>query len=113
MNSLYIYKFTPNRVVDGDTLVGSLDMGMRIYMNTHIRLWGINTAELHSKDEDQRAKAKDAKKFVEDNVTLGQQYVFESKEMDAFGRALGILYISNEITLNQLLLDKKLAVIYK
>lgn len=111
-----MFLFTPLRVIDGDTIVGNLDRGHNIFSHDHkIRLLGVNTPELHAKDPIEKAAAEKAKQFMIDNLKMGEPYIFESKEVDAFGRSLGMLYTDATCTasFNQKLLDNNLAKPFK
>ena len=64
---MYTYNALVTRVVDGDTLHLSVDLGFRI--TTHIigRVYGIDTPETYGvkKDSEEYAKGKAATEFVE------------------------------------------------
>lgn len=59
--ALYHYRGVVVRVVDGDGLEVSIDLGMRIVHTVRIRLAGINAPELHGPD---RPAALDATSFL-------------------------------------------------
>ena len=42
----YVRRFRVERVIDGDTVAGSVDLGFNIYTRTSVRLAGINAREL-------------------------------------------------------------------
>jgi micrococcal nuclease len=64
--SLYLYQAEVVRVIDGDTLDLSIDLGFEISNRQRVRLFGINTPEIsgvkHSSDEYRRGIA--ARDFV-------------------------------------------------
>jgi len=43
---LYTYKFTLNRVVDGDTVMGRVDLGFNLGADVRVRLEGYDSAPL-------------------------------------------------------------------
>lgn len=62
---MYEYKASVVEVTDGDTVVLDIDLGMRVVVRHRCRVLGVNTPELHSKDADERRRAKAAKEFLE------------------------------------------------
>lgn len=109
---LYTYKFNLTRVIDGDTLVGNIDLGFKMMMfDQHLRLWGIDTPEIRGI---QKVQGKLVKLFVQQSL-LDQDIIISSKGKDNFGRILSIVYYGNtniKINLNNLLLDLGLASVY-
>jgi micrococcal nuclease len=111
-NSLthYIYKFNITKVIDGDTIKGDIDLGFNMKMfNQSIRLMGIDTPELKSKDPIIKQQALECKYFLE-SVLIKKDCVLPisilSKGKDPFGRILAIVYYGDDcINLNNLLLD--------
>ncbi len=106
----YIYKFNIIRVIDGDTIVGNINLGFDIqFFNQHIRLYGINTPELKSKDPIIKQRALECKYFLQ-SILIKEDCVLPisilSKGKDPFGRILGIVYYGYDcINLNNLLVD--------
>ena len=63
----YEYKFTHTKVIDGDTILGNIDLGFNIVLaNQYIRLVGIDTPESKSKDKIEKAFGILSKKAVEE-----------------------------------------------
>jgi micrococcal nuclease len=89
---IYEYNATVLKVTDGDTLHLSIDLGLDIYHNIVIRLYGCNAYELHGKDKD---KGLAAKRFVSSvcpvGLTLTLQTVKDHKEK--YGRYLAIIQL--------------------
>lgn len=107
----YNYKATVVRIVDGDTVELMIHLGFTIVWKSTCRLYGVNTAELNSKDPLERAKALEAKQFLIDKLPVGSVVIIKSKELDKYGRPLAELYYGAEnLHLNQELLDAGLAV---
>ena len=44
---LYCYRATCHRVIDGDTLELDIDLGLRVSSRQRVRLFGIDTPEIH------------------------------------------------------------------
>lgn len=53
---LYWYRAAPVRVVDGDTVVVEVDLGMRTRTEISCRVAGINTPEINSGTDRERGK---------------------------------------------------------
>jgi endonuclease YncB( thermonuclease family) len=94
------------RVIDGDTLVVDIDLGMDIWkLDQKVRVYGINCPELNTKI------GKKVKAFVE-QALADHRIVLLSKEWDKYGRLLGeITAMKNDTSfdLAKILLDKKYA----
>lgn len=108
---MYEYKATITNVVDGDTIDAVIDVGFKVTTTQRLRLLGVDTSELTSKDSVERAKAQEAKLFVIEQL-LNKSVTMKTAKADSFGRYLAIIYLG-EIDFNQLLLDKGLATVFK
>ena len=114
MNDLYTYKAVVNRVVDGDTCELSIVLGFTVSWKSTCRFYGINTAELRSKDSAEKAKAYAARDRVLTLVPPGSTILIKSRDLDKYGRPLVDIYTGENfsIHLNQLLVDEGLAKTY-
>ena len=77
MQLMYEYKCKVKRVVDGDTMDVILDLGFDVHHAVRVRLAGIDTPESRTRDLDEKARGKLAKKFLEN--WLSQEQVKEKK----------------------------------
>lgn len=113
-NNLYHYKATVVRVVDGDTVELMIHLGFTIVWKSTCRFYGVNTPELKSKDPEERAKAKEARAWVEQHLTAGAVVYIKSHELDKYGRPLVTIYCGQEqeLILNQKLVELGLAKSY-
>ena len=107
----FIYNAVITRVIDGDTVDATVDLGFRIFTILRLRLHGIDTAELNDRDPALREHARQGKQFVE-NLTLNKQVTLETFRTDKFGRWLAVIYIDGQ-NVNQLLLEHGLAKPYE
>lgn len=115
---MYDYNFKLSRVIDGDTIVGHIDLGFGVVLKDRvIRLHGINTPELRSKNLSEKILAQKAKQFVIDTLK-GKDICLMSirDKKGSFGRILGNIYFKDaagyEEELAMLLIAEKLAVPY-
>lgn len=77
------YQGIIDRIIDGDTCVVDLDMGMRVWQKqVHIRIAGINAPELTTD------AGKIAKAFIEALLPIGTIVTIVSHQFDKYGRLL-------------------------
>ena len=111
----YTYKAHIDSIVDGDTVDATVDVGFKMTAKLRLRLLGVNTAELHSPDPNERKKAADAKLYAAITL-LDQDVIIKTQKTDVFGRYLATVYFQvgeNWISFNDDLLVKGLAVPFK
>ena len=123
MKDAYWRRFRLLRIVDGDTIHATVDLGFRCTTEQAIRLLGIDTPELHGHGAEEAAKAQAAKEFVEDwarehrHVSPGWMvpwpYLLRSEKGDSFGRWLGVVECAEGHVLNDDLLAAGHAVPYR
>lgn len=103
---MYQYKAIIDRVIDGDTVVMTVDLGFYTYMKLHLRLYGIDTPE--------RGEAgwSEATQFVKDFFTHNPIVVVNIYGQDKYGRWLAEIVDSLGGTLNKSLVENNLAKIY-
>ena len=95
----YVYKIMAFRVVDGDTVECSIDLGFWIRYRLHVRLKGIDTPELQ--DRRQRAAGRVASRKLTEWLREGfwtggnqmSRLLLHSHELDKYGRALGSIFV--------------------
>lgn len=122
---VYYYKAKVNRVVDGDTLDLSIDLGFALALNVKARLQGVNAPEIsRPKDEDelQRGLATKARveKWIAENSKDGYIVVksHDGKQLrqEKYGRwlieAYSFDFHEGEKPLNDILLEENLAVAF-
>ena len=108
------YRAIVEKIVDGDTIKMNIDLGFRTWIKANCRLYGINTPELNSKDEEERNRAKKALEYLSEILIVGKTYNIVSYELDKYGRPLVMILIHGlEDSVNNLMLDNNHAVRYK
>jgi micrococcal nuclease len=108
MPDLYNYKAVINKVIDGDTVNLTIDLGFHVYHTSNCRLYGINTPELNAADPSVKTKALLAKNALMDLLPTGETVTITSKVLDKYGRPLVIIYSGLNIV-NALMIEKGLA----
>lgn len=109
---MYEYNATVERVVDGDTVDVDVDLGFSVHHKRRLRLRGINTPELHAKDNLVRAKALAAKDALTAALAKGPLVIRTFKDgSDKYGRMLAQLYVNGDaISVNDQLVAQGFAV---
>ena len=105
--SLYHYRSTVDRVVDGDTIDVILDLGFDISLKERVRLVGINTPESRTRDLEEKARGLAAKDFVCQWLLeeAGNNPIIETlkDKTGKFGRILGRVINDEGECLNDIL----------
>jgi len=91
---MYEYRCKLKRVIDGDSLVLHIDLGMNVQTTEKIRLLGVNTPEMRSRSEDERKAAVLATEYVKEWFASHHDLVIRTKldKTGKFGRLLGDVY---------------------
>ena len=112
---MYEYRATIRRVVDGDTVDVTLDLGFNILYNSRIRLLGIDTPESRTRDLEEKARGLAAKDRVKELCPVGSSVILKTTKdgRGKFGRILGEIFVSGIVqSINQVLVEEGHAVEY-
>ena len=112
---MYEYKATIRRVVDGDTVDVTLDLGFNIMYNSRIRLLGIDTPESRTRELEEKKRGLAAKDRVKEVCPVGSSVILKTTKdgRGKFGRILGEIFVSGVVqSINQLLVEEGHAVEY-
>ena len=102
----------------GDTVDVVLDLGFNVLHSVRVRMAGIDTPESRTRDKDEKARGKLAKKFLEN--WLSQEQVQEKKKIviktfkkskGKFGRAIAEIWV-NDVNVNEDMIECYHAVPY-
>lgn len=104
----YVYRAKVEKVIDGDTIEVTIDVGFYLSTKRRLRLLRVNTAELHAAEGDVRAKAKTAKERMAELLT-GRDVLIRTEKSDSFGRFLAEVWL-DQLNVNDWLLAQGLAV---
>lgn len=89
----YVYKFTLNRVVDGDTVDGRIDLGFRIGWDVRVRLDDYDAPETwRPQSEAEREAGVRVKEYLEE-LLADKELLLESRKVDLYNRCDGELFI--------------------
>ena len=113
----YTRRFTVTRVVDGDTLIGDVDLGYHTAaLAVTYRLLRVDTPELTSKDADVRAAARDARAYTADWLVAHADHdglFAASTKTDNWRRYLAEITCGQDHNLGDDLLASEHAVLYR
>ena len=109
-----------DRVVDGDTIDVTFDLGFDLYKKERIRVAGVDTPEKRTKDDEEKALGYDATHWLEEKLNAaiqGEEDLVIRTELDGgvgkYGRLLGWLYIGEaEVSLNEQMIEEGYAWAY-
>lgn len=112
---MHEYKATMLRIVDGDTVDVDIDLGFGVWLRRQrIRLYGMDTPESRTRDLEEKHYGNLAKNFIKDRLPVGTVFKIrtEKDSKGKFGRILGILLDSNDISINDTMIAQGYAVPY-
>ena len=98
-----------DRVVDGDTIDVSIDLGFDLIKKERVRVAGVDTPEKRTRDLEEKALGLDAtywlKQKLEDTISGEDELTIRTElvgGMGKYGRLLGWLYIGEDtVSLNE------------
>ena len=108
--SCYTFRVTKiNRVVDGDTIDVTIDLGFDLYKKERVRVAGVDTPEKRTRNLEEKALGIDAtnwlKKKLADAITGDDELTIRTElsgGVGKYGRLLGWLYIGDgDVSLNE------------
>ena len=93
-----------NRVVDGDTIDVTIDLGFDLFKKERVRVAGVDTPEKRTRDLEEKALGIDATNWLKNKLTetiKGDEELTIRTElkggMGKYGRLLGWLYVGEDI----------------
>ena len=109
-----------NRVVDGDTIDVTIDLGFDLFKKERVRVAGVDTPEKRTRDLEEKALGLDATNWIKkhlDSAIAGEEDLIIRTElvggMGKYGRLLGWLYIGDdEVSLNEKMIEEGYAWAY-
>jgi len=113
----YIYRIkSVLKVVDGDTIDASIDLGFDISLEKRIRLAGVDTPESRTKDVEEKKLGLDAKHWLKNRLEFAKDIIIRTELPDStekYGRIIGHIYINGEdASLNNQMITEGYALAY-
>ena len=100
----FVYKIEKLiKVIDGDTVDVRLDLGFHTFVEKRVRLHGINTPEIRTRDKKVKGRGLKARERLKELCVRGRgDFVLESVGLGKYGRVIGIL-LNDNVNLNRML----------
>ena len=103
-----------NRVVDGDTIDVTIDLGFDLYKKERVRVAGVDTPEKRTRNLEEKELGIDATYWLQEKLegaVAGDDDLIIRTELDGgvgkYGRLLGWLYVGDgEVSLNEQMIDE-------
>ena len=119
--SCYNFRVTEiNRVLDGDTIDVTIDLGFDLYKKERVRIAGVDTPEKRTRNLEEKALGIDATNWLKeklDSTIAGDDELTIRTELvggvGKYGRLLGWLYIGDgNVSLNEKMIEEGYAWAY-
>ena len=119
--SCYNFRVTEiNKVLDGDTIDVTIDLGFDLYKKERVRVAGVDTPEKRTRDLEEKALGLDATAWIKDKLEgaiNGSDELSIRTELvggvGKYGRLLGWLYIGDsDLSLNEQMITEGYAWAY-
>ena len=109
-----------DKVVDGDTIDVTIDLGFDLFKKERVRVAGVDTPEKRTRNLEEKALGLDATEWIKDHLEGaidGDDDLIIRTELDGgvgkYGRLLGWLYIGDAtVSLNEKMIDEGYAWAY-
>jgi len=121
---MYEYNAIVDRVVDGDTIDCTIDLGFHTWKKIRVRMEGMNAPESRTRDKEEKARGLAAKaRLIEILEYNDNKCVLKVSGVGKYGRALASVYVTSmsptpgdssvtAVNVNQLLIQEGHAVAY-
>ena len=90
-----------DRVVDGDTIDVTIDLGFDILYRSRVRLAGIDTPESRTRNLEEKKLGLEAKDYLKLRLKTADKIVIKTEKLNSsekYGRILGWLFLDSETT---------------
>lgn len=105
---MYQYKAVIDRVIDGDTVEATVDLGFSTLKKETLRLKGVDTPETRTSNDKEKRAGLLVSAYVK-YLLNDRDLVIETDKKGGFGRYIADIYLPQGGTLNEFLLKKGLA----
>tara|TARA_Y100000385_G_C12961029_1_gene579777 strand:+ start:413 stop:793 length:381 start_codon:yes stop_codon:yes gene_type:complete len=93
---MYEYNAIVDRVVDGDTIKCTIDLGFSTWKKITVRMEGINTPESRTRDLEEKERGLAAKARLQEILEYnGNQCILKVSGLGKFGRALATVHVTS------------------
>lgn len=92
---MYEYNAIVDRVVDGDTIDCTIDLGFKTWKKVRVRMEGINTPESRTRDLEEKERGLAAKARLEEILEHNDnKCVLQVSGLGKFGRAISKVFVT-------------------
>lgn len=111
---MYTYRVkSVNRIVDGDTIDVTIDLGFSININQRVRVAGIDSPEKRTRDAAEKALGIDATEWMTKRINEAPELIIKTAvegSMGKYGRVLGWLFVGkDDVSLNEQMINEGFA----
>ena len=98
---MYEYNAIVNRVVDGDTVDVTIDLGFSVWKKIRVRMEGINTPESRTRDLEEKKRGLAAKDRLKSILEFNNnECILKVSGVGKYGRALATVLVESLSPLN-------------
>ena len=99
---MYEYKAVVDRVVDGDTIDVTIDLGFSVWKKMRVRMEGINTPESRTRDLEEKKRGLAAKDRLKSILEFNDnRCILKVSGVGKYGRALATVLVESLSPLNK------------
>ena len=93
---MYEYHAVVDRVVDGDTLDVTIDLGFHTHIKTRVRMEGMNAPESRTRDLKEKERGLAAKARLQEIIEYNKNHcILRVSGLGKYGRALATVFVNN------------------
>lgn len=88
-----------NKIVDGDTIDVTIDLGFSVLFSSRVRLAGIDAPESRTRNLEEKAMGLEAKDYLKERLRAAKKIVIRTEKLNSsekYGRILGWLFLDGE-----------------
>lgn len=94
------YVKSVDKIVDGDTVDVTIDLGFDIHYACRVRLAGIDAPESRTRDLEEKKLGLEAKEYLKTRLKFAKNMVIRTEKSDStgkYGRILGWIYLDEDL----------------
>ncbi len=93
---MYEYHAIVDRVVDGDTIDVTIDLGFHAHIKTRVRMEGMNAPESRTRDLEEKERGLAAKARLKEIIEYNNNHcILKVSGLGKYGRALATVFVNN------------------
>ena len=92
----YEYHAKVNRVVDGDTIDVTIDLGFHTHIKTRVRMEGMNAPESRTRNLEEKERGLAAKARLQEIIEYNKNHcILKVSGLGKYGRSLATVFVEN------------------